>query len=78
MITVQIRLHGILRDKLPRAAHGRAELTLQPDATVADVLAHFGIDRLVTIAVNEEVELNETHPLQDGDLVEVFRVAAGG
>ena len=75
---VQIRLHGILRDKLPAETRGRAELELPPASTVADVLAHFNIDRLVTIAVNEEVELDESHPLQDGDAVEIFRVAAGG
>ena len=78
MINVHVRLHGILRDKLPRDARGRTDLSLPPAATVADVLAHFDIDRLVTIAVNEEVELDETHPLNDGDEVEIFRVAAGG
>lgn len=78
MINVHVHLHGILRDKLPRDARGRTDLSLPPTATVADVLAHFDIDRLVTIAVNEEVELDETHPLNDGDEVEIFRVAAGG
>ncbi len=75
---IHIRLHGILRDKLPPDAKGVTVLDLPPGSRVKDVLAHFQIRRQVGVAVNEEVELGLDHPLQDGDRVEVFGVAAGG
>ncbi len=77
-MNISIRLHGILRDKLPPAAKGRTVLTLPRGATVKDVLAHFGIDRVVGVAVNDEVEVEPDHPLHDGDRVEIFRIMGGG
>jgi sulfur carrier protein ThiS len=75
---ITIRLHGLLRDKLPPETKGKTSLTLPGGATVKDVLSHFDIDRIVSIAVNDEIELEETHPLHDGDHVEIFRSGAGG
>ena len=75
---IHIRLHGIFREKLPREAKGRTTLDLPEGARVQDVLAHFEIRRRVGVAVNQEVEVEPDFPLQPGDRVEVFRVAAGG
>ena len=78
MIHVQIRLHGVLRDKLPAQSRGRAELDLPESTTVLDLLNHFQVQNLVSVAVNDEVEIDEAHPLHDGDQVEIFRVGGGG
>ncbi len=78
MIEIHIRLFGILRDKLPAEAKGRTTLSLPNGSTVRDVLAHFDVQHVVSFAVNEEVDLDETHTLNDGDRVEVFRISAGG
>ena len=75
---IHIRLHGILREKLPPEAKGITTLEMPAEASVQDVLDHFEIHRRVGIAVNEEVEVAPDHPLQPGDRMEVFRVAAGG
>jgi len=77
-MNVTIRLHGLLRDKLPPENKGKTTLALPKGATAKDVLTHFNIDRIISIAVNDEVELEETHPLHDGDHVEIFRSGAGG
>jgi len=68
----------MLREKLPREAKGKTTLELAPGARVQDLLNHFDIQRLVGVAVNEEVEVAPDHPLKAGDQVEIFRIAAGG
>ena len=78
MIQVSIRLHGILRDRLPAAARGQTSLELPEDATVQAVLDQFSLNGIVSIAVNDEIELHPDHPLADGDHVELFRAAGGG
>jgi sulfur carrier protein ThiS len=78
MIHVDIRLHGILRDRLPAEKKGQTSLDLPETATVQAVLDHFDLDGIVSIAVNDEVELHAEHLLSEGDRVELFRVAGGG
>ncbi|HUF37885.1 MAG TPA: MoaD/ThiS family protein [Anaerolineales bacterium] len=78
MIHVDIRLHGILRDRLPAADRGETTLTLPDGATAQAVLDRFDLNGIVSIAVNDEIELHPDHPLTDGDRVELFRVAGGG
>ena len=75
---VHVRLHGIMRDRLPAEAKGRAELDLAKDATVQDVIAHFHLDGHLEAAVNEEVTDDWGRPLTEGDVIDVFRPAAGG
>jgi sulfur carrier protein ThiS len=77
-LQIHIRLHGILREKLPPEAKGKTTLDLPDGSSVQDILAHFEIQRRVGVAVNQEVEVASDHPLKPGDHVEVFRVAAGG
>lgn len=78
MIGVEIRLHGILRDKLPAEKRGRTTLDLPENATAQDVLDHFDLQRIVSIAINDEIEIHPNHRLADGDCVELFRVVGGG
>lgn len=78
MIEIHIRLFGLLRDRLPAEARGRTQLSLPEGSTLQDVLDRLEIRRLVSFAVNGEVELKDRHPLEDGDRVEIFRPSAGG
>ena len=75
---VNVHLHGILRDKLPSEAKGRATITLDDGATVDDLLAQLGIKRRVIVALNEDQKQDKTYILQDGDQVSVFKVIGGG
>lgn len=76
---ITIRLHSVLREKLPPASKGRATLTLPEGATVQTLLTHFNLqNNVVGISVNDELEIEESHPLHDGDHVEFFRVVGGG
>jgi sulfur carrier protein ThiS len=75
---VSIRLHGILREKLPAENKGRTNLTLPGGATVKDLLTRFDIQNVVGVSVNEELEIEENHPLHEGDHVEFFRIVGGG
>jgi sulfur carrier protein ThiS len=53
-------------------------LELPENATAQDVLDHFDLQRIVSIAINDEIEIRPDHRLADGDCVELFRVAGGG
>lgn len=75
---VDVRLHGILRDQLPREAKGRASIELENDATVGDLLNNLGIERRVVVAVNDEEQKDKTHILRNGDQIAVFTVIGGG
>ncbi|NUM48125.1 MAG: MoaD/ThiS family protein [Anaerolineales bacterium] len=76
---ISIRLHSVLREKLPPDTKGRTTLTLPDGATVYDLLTHFNLqNNVVGISVNDEIEIEASHPLRDGDHVEFFRVVGGG
>ena len=78
MITIHVRLHGILRDKIPAEAKGRTTLSLPDGSTVAAVFEQFSLRSSVEVAINEEIVDNQDTPLQDGERLEFFRAAAGG
>ena len=78
MIHVDIRLHGILRDRLPAEKKGLTSLNLPEQSTVQAVIDHLDLKGVLSIAVNDEIELHAGHPLSDGDRVELFRIAGGG
>ena len=78
MISVHVRLHGALRDKLPPEAKGRATLTLAEGATIAALFDQLSLRRSLEVALNGEIVDNQERPLQDGDRLEFFRAAAGG
>jgi len=78
MITIHIRLHGGLRDKIPAEAKGRTTLSLPEGTTVTAVLEQLLLRRRIEVAVNEEIVDNRDTALQDGDRIEIFRSTAGG
>lgn len=74
---IQLTLHGILRDALPRKNKGRTTLDLPANTTVAEVVQQLGIRQNVSAVVNgTEVELS--HVLHPGDHLQMFRLIAGG
>jgi|YNPNPStandDraft_1061719.scaffolds.fasta_scaffold36583_2 molybdopterin converting factor small subunit len=75
---VHIRLHGILRERLPAEARGKVDLELQEGARLADVLIVLGIEAHFRVARNGTVIEDLSELLSDGDQVDVFRPAAGG
>lgn len=77
-MNVSVHLHGLLREVLPLEAKGQTTLNLPDGATVADLITHFGFQRRVVAAVNDEIEVAPDHPLHDGDDVALFTVMAGG
>ena len=74
---VQLTLHGILRDHLPRQAKGKTTLSLPEGATVADVLHQFKLKQSVSAAVSG-VQVEPGHVLHDGDDLQLFRMIGGG
>ncbi len=75
---INVHLHGILREQLPPQAKGRAAISLPDGAAVDDLLAQLNIAWRVVVAVNDEVEVDKTHPLTHGDNVAVFTMVSGG
>lgn len=75
---INVHLHGILRDRLPREAKGRVTLTLGEGATVHDVLAFLGIEGRVAVSLNGILEPERAHVLHDGDDIAIFTVVGGG
>jgi molybdopterin converting factor small subunit len=78
MITVHVRLFGILRDRLPEETKGRITLSLPEGAAISAVLDRLDVHRHIQVAVNEEIEDNLGKRLHDGDKIEIFRPSAGG
>ena len=74
---IQLTLHGILRDQLPRQAKGKTTLTLPSGATVADVLQQFKLKSTVQAAVGG-VQVEHSQVLQEGDDLQLFRMIGGG
>ena len=77
-MTVHIRLHGILRDRLPAEAKGRTTLNLPEDARITDALNHLALVGHLQVACNDVVTDDFALPLHDGDTIEVFLPVAGG
>jgi sulfur carrier protein ThiS len=78
MIHIQVILYSVLRDLFPPELHGRTEMDLPDDSTVATVVDHLGLKAPVACSVNGTIQRELHHPLQDGDLLRFFRPGAGG
>jgi sulfur carrier protein ThiS len=76
-MVINIILHGILRDYLPRQARGKTSLTLPAGTTIADVVAQLEIKQNVSAAINGD-EVDTSYVLQDGQGLDLFRLIAGG
>ena len=74
---INLKLHGILRDYLPRKAKGKSKLTLPTGTTVAEVVEQLKIKQTVTAAVNG-TQVETGHVLKDGDDLQMFRMIGGG
>ncbi len=74
---IKVILHGVLRDRLPRQAKGKTTLTLPAGASVAEVLQQLQLSPTVSAAVGG-AQVEASHPLQDGDEVQLFRMIGGG
>jgi thiamine biosynthesis protein ThiS len=77
-LQINVRLFGILRDHLPVIQKGRAKIDLEDGASIADLLTYLDISRRVEVAINEEIEIDETHNLKEGDQVHIFTPIGGG
>jgi molybdopterin converting factor small subunit len=75
---VTVRLHGILRDRLPSEAKGRTTLNLSEDARISDALDYLALAGHLQVACNDIVTDDLALPLHDGDTIEVFLPVAGG
>ena len=75
---VTVRLHGILRDRLPVEAKGRTTLNLPEDARIADAINQLALVGHLQVAHNDVVIDDLALPLHDGDTIEVFLPVAGG
>lgn len=75
---VHLILHGLLREKLPPDARGRAHLELPEGTTVQAVLDQLGVGPGNLVTVNGEIEPDGQRVLQEGDLLRCFRPAKGG
>ena len=82
---VRVRLFANLRDRLPGAARGRAELDLADDASLQDLLSLLEIpaSQAPMVLVNgaqaprPEPERAALH-LAEGDVISIFPPLAGG
>ena len=74
---VNLTLHGILRDYLPRQAKGKITLTLLEGTTVAEVVGQLKIKQTITAAV-DGVQVETGYVLRDGDNLQLFRMIGGG
>lgn len=75
---VNLQLYSILREKLPSEAKGRAVITMDKDATLADLLKELDITHRVVISVNDAHEAEMSRQLQDGDEIKIFSSISGG
>jgi molybdopterin converting factor small subunit len=75
---VRVILHSYLREKLPQAANGRAELDLPDGATAGELFTRLDLPPQVAWSLNNNIQRDLGLVLKDGDEVRVFRQGAGG
>ena len=74
---INITLHGILRDYLPKKDKGRTTLAIPEGATINNIIEQLKIKQTVSAVVNG-AETENSHTLQNGDELQMFRLIAGG
>ena len=74
---IDLTLHGILRDYLPKKAKGKTSLTLPEGTTIEEVVQQLEIKQNVSAAVNGQ-EVETSRVLRDGEELHLFRHIAGG
>ena len=76
-LDINIILHGILRDYLPKKAKGKTTLSVPEGTTINNIIEQLKIKQTVSAVVNN-TETENNHILQDGDELQMFRLIAGG
>jgi len=76
-LQVNVKLHGILRDYLPRKAKGQTSLELPEGTTIEDVVNQLNIKQNVSASV-DGAEVENSRVMQDGQELHLFRHIAGG
>ena len=74
---INLTLHGILRDYLPRQNKGRSRLTLPDGTTVSEGGEQLKIKQTVSAAVNG-VKVDPEYVLNHEDDLQMFRMIGGG
>jgi thiamine biosynthesis protein ThiS len=77
-MNITLKLYGNLKRFSPQK---REDLTLEisPGTTIADLFAQLGVpDSNVSMCAVNDVVVNPSTPLHDGDVVEVFEPVGGG
>jgi sulfur carrier protein ThiS len=77
-LEIHIQLYSILREKLPPESKGRAVLHLKSEASLQDLLDELDITHKVVISVNNELAIDTSRQLQNGDKVKLFSSISGG
>ena len=75
---VSVTLYGLLRQKLPPEAKGKAELELPEGCTVAQVIAQLDLPGQVVVSLNGQLTHDRTFLLKEGDQVLCFNPVGGG
>ena len=76
---IRVKCYATLRDMVPTAADDHSAMTVEPSATVADLLQALAVPTTipVVILVNGN-QAQPQHRLAAGDLVDLFPPIAGG
>jgi len=77
-LNCKVVLYALLRDRLPKDAHGRANLELPEDSTVRDVILKLELPPGCVCVVNDQIERDLDHHLRNDDELRFFRASSGG
>ena len=68
---INVRLYGVLREKMDPEEHGRAVLQVPEGTTINDILARYDLRGHFHVSVNEDVIEDWHSSLHVGDQVDV-------
>jgi len=77
-LKIDVRLFGIMRDRIPNAHSGNLIIEMKRGKSVADLRAQLDLADLVGLAVNENVAEDNSLVLKDGDQVHLYTAIGGG
>jgi sulfur carrier protein ThiS len=77
-LQIDVRLFGILRDRVPNAKSGYLKIEMGNGNSVADLLAKLELSGRVGIAVNENVIEDNSQILISGDQIHLYTAIGGG
>jgi molybdopterin converting factor small subunit len=77
-LKIDVRLFGIMRDRIPNAHSGNLTVEMTKGKSVADLRTQLDLADLVGLAVNENVAEDNSLVLKDGDQVHLYTAIGGG